>query len=377
MEHNLEKPTQLIGYSELRTDLPGGRFANVSTVRAKVVRADGTDRRELASSLITRPGSSTQFMSWSPDGGSAVILSAWESEENAAWEEEHKQFRQIEGGYLVDSCLVDIANGEVVNMTAIERVSYMNTGFFYWPNDPTRLGFQALINEEMHPFSMNIDGTGKTDMSRGPGYTYGFSSSPDGTRVSYHRNYYIHVADADGSNPVEIVTGNSFNFGPSWSPDGKWLLFLSGEHALCHPYVVKSDGTGLRKLADRGNHFGAILVLDVYDFHGGSSDCPVWSRDGQWVYYTAQMEDRYELMRVSLEGKIEQLTESEPGVLHYHPMPSPDGKWLMFGAKKDGMRQLYIARPDGTDAYPITEGRKGYASMWGSWQPNKNTESAN
>ena len=43
-------PDALIGYTEHRTDLPGGRHANVKTRRAVVVKADGTGRRVLAES---------------------------------------------------------------------------------------------------------------------------------------------------------------------------------------------------------------------------------------------------------------------------------------------------------------------------------------
>src|SRR5262249_20798983 len=42
---------QLIGFSELRTNLPGGRHANVQTMRAVVARRDGTGRTVLAEDL--------------------------------------------------------------------------------------------------------------------------------------------------------------------------------------------------------------------------------------------------------------------------------------------------------------------------------------
>ena len=35
----------LVGYNEHRSNSPGGRHANVSTNRAMVVKADGTERR--------------------------------------------------------------------------------------------------------------------------------------------------------------------------------------------------------------------------------------------------------------------------------------------------------------------------------------------
>ena len=58
---------------------------------------------------------------------------------------------------------------------------------------------------------------------------------------------------------------------------------------------MRADGTGLRKLADRGGYRGVIEFLDVPDFHGGSSDIPAWSADGTAVYYTARVGANVEL----------------------------------------------------------------------------------
>jgi Tol biopolymer transport system component len=156
---------------------------------------------------------------------------------------------------------------------------------------------------------------------------------------------------------------------PQWSPDGRWLMFLCGEHYNCHPHVVRPDGTGLRKLADRKGYRGVVAILDVPDFHGGSSDVPAWSADGSRVYYTAKVGDGTELMDVSLEGKVRQLTTSKPGVLNYQPHPSPDGKWVAFGSNRDGSRQLYVMPAEGGELFPITRVKPGWGAMWAYWQP--------
>ena len=147
------------------------------------------------------------------------------------------------------------------------------------------------------------------------------------------------------------------------------MEFLSGEHYNCHPHRVKRDGTGLRKMADRGGYKGTMLFLDVPDYHEGSSDVPSWSADSRFLYYTAQVNEAVELMRVSMDGKTEQLSHSGPGMLHYHPNASPDGKQVLFGATRDGVRQLYVANPDGSKARPFTLMKKGHAAMHGHWQP--------
>jgi TolB protein len=360
----------LIGYTELRTDLPGGRLPNVATMRAMIVRPDGADRHEMGARLADEVNSWTQFAGWSPDGTLAILGRGWESAENGAWEEEHKTFRFSADAYLYDCYLVDMETGVVNNVTAPDRVSFYNTGLFFWPNDPARLGFQALINGNSHPFQMNRDGSEKHDLTDdSKEFAYGFSASPDGSRISYHKNYQIIIADSDGRNALHVVTGNPFNFGPAWSPDGSRVVFLSGEHYNSHPYVVEADGTGLRKLADRGGYKGTIEFLDVPDFHGGSSDVPVWSRTSRGIFHTAKVGDRVELFRTSLEGLSEQLTDSPPGTLHYHPQPSPDGEWLVYGSKRDGIRQLYVMRLSDQSETRITNLTSGQAAMWAHWRP--------
>lgn len=363
-------PSQRIGYTELRTNLPGGRHANVRTMRAVVSNIDGTGRAVLAEDLAREADTWTQFAGWSPDGKTAIVGRGWQSPENARWEEEHKQFRHVKEGWLYDSYLVELASGKAENVTAVERVSFYNSGLFFWPGDATKLGFTALIDGNSHPFRMDRDGRNKLDLTKqSREFAYGFSTSPDGKRIAYHKNYQVFLANADGSDAIQIKTGRPFNFVPTWSPDGQWVLFLSGEHYNCHPHVVRADGTGLKKLADRGGYKGVIDFLDVPDFHGGSSDTPVWSTDGKAVFYTALVGKSVELFRSPLEGKPEQLTKSPDGTLHYHPQPSPDGKSLAYGAKRDGVRQLYIMRlADGAETR-ITNLQAGHAAMWAHWQP--------
>ena len=305
-----------------------------------VVRTDGTDRRKLAEEIVKEPEAWTQFAGWSPDGRQAIVSRGWQDPENARWEEEHKTFRFDSGKWLLDSYLLDMSTGNVTNLTAVDRVSHYNGGLFFLPGQ-RGLGFTPLINGISKPYVMDLDGRNKRDVSgKDAGFAYGYSASPSGKLISYHENYQIYVANADGTNKRHIATGNPFNFGPRWSPDGQWLLFVSGEHGNCHPYVVQRDGQGLKKLVDRNGYQGWVAFLDVDDFHNGSSDVPVWSADGKLVFYSAKVGNTVELFRVSLEGKIEQLTKSAAGTLHYHPEPSADGKWLMYGSKREGVRQL-------------------------------------
>ena len=112
-----------------------------------------------------------------------------------------------------------------------------------------------------------------------------------------------------------------------------------------------------------------IEFLDVFDFHHGSSDTPVWSTDGASIFYTAQVGKSVELFQATLDGKRTQLTKSADGVLHYHPQPSPDGKSITYGSKREGIRQLFVMRLADRAETRITNLKAGHAAMWPHWQP--------
>src|SRR5262249_15665283 len=190
-------PDLLIGYSGLRTDLPGGRWLNVWTMRAVVVKADGADRRVLADELTREKGYWTQFYGWSPDGKTAILLRGWESEENGKWEEEHKTFRYSSDDWLYDGYLLDLKSGKATNVTGVERVSHYNVGLGFMPGDATKLRFLALVSGVNRPFRMDLDGKNKRDIIKdSPNLVHGMSLSPDGKRGAYEtENYQVYLVN--------------------------------------------------------------------------------------------------------------------------------------------------------------------------------------
>jgi TolB protein len=364
-----ERPGYMIGYTTHRTDLSGGYFPNRVTSRAFVVNGDVSGTRQLAKELTRKPNQFAQFAGWSPDGRHAILNQGWESPENGAWEHEHGAFRFTAEHWLLDIILLDMESQKTTNLTSVERVSFYNAGLYFWPKKPKQFGFLAMIDGEQRPFRMDLDGKNKKPLSQGPGFIYGFSASPDGKRICYHKNYRLYLANADGGNARPIKNDHPFHFAPMWSPTGEWLAFLSGEHYNCHPHLIRADGTGLRKLGDRGGYRGVMETLDKPDFHSERSDIPAWSADGRWLYYTARVGKAVELMRASPDGKTEQLTRSKPGVFNYLPQVSPDSRWVAFGSTRTGVRQLYVARADGSGVYPITKVDAGWGAFHPYWRP--------
>ncbi|MDA0834309.1 MAG: hypothetical protein O2955_05905 [Planctomycetota bacterium] len=337
-------------------------------MRAVVCRSDGSDRHLVGEHLADKPDAWTQFAGWSPDGRTAIIGRGWQDPENAKWEEEHKSFRMEPGKWSLDSYLLEIDSGMLTNVCAVDRVSHYNS--VTYSVDGKKLLMTSLVGGTSKPFLMDLDGHNKQDVSGGSnGFTYGFSASPQGNKISYHESYQVYIANSDGSEKMHIDTGNSFNFGPQWSADGEWVMFVSGEHYNCHPHVVRADGSGLKKIADRGGYTGVTEFLDVPDFHGGSSDLPVWSKTGNSIYFTAKVDENIELFHIAIDGEPIRLTHSSPGTTHYHPQSSPDGNWLIYGSKRKGIRQIVVRDLADQSETQITDLAVGHGAMWPHWQP--------
>ena len=212
--------------------------------------------------------------------------------------------------------LLDLASGEATNLTAVERVSFYNSGLFFWPGDPEGSGFrrsstatripldgrrrqeQARPDERLEGIRLRLQAPGRQDASRTTRVTSCMSQMPTARTPGGSRR-----ASRSTSSPVVA---------------GRDVVSSSRRACDCHPYVVAADGSGLRKLADRGGYKGVVEFLDVPDFHGGSSDVPVWSPTGSRSS-TPRGRPNVEIFRATLDGQTERLTESPEGSLHYHP----------------------------------------------------------
>lgn len=159
------------------------------------------------------------------------------------------------------------------------------------------------------------------------------------------------------------------------APDGQKLLFTGTDPTQKavrdHLYSIQSDGTGLKVLTQG---------------HPGDHYYGKWSPDGSEIVYVnnqknhqslcapppalfppSSPEDRQaaetymncrlageELVRIQADGsQFQALTRNE--VQDTYPTWSPDGQFVAFTSKRDGNREIYVVKKDGSSPLNISK----------------------
>ncbi len=144
-----------------------------------------------------------------------------------------------------------------------------------WAPDGGSIVFTSERNGSADIFRVNPDGSRLTQLTTDPAYDDQAAFSPDSkelvfvsTRGSGTANLW--TLDLATLRAKALTSGPGGNFRPSWSPDGKWIAFSSDRgnpmpfaHGrwerlqLSDIYVVRPDGSGLKKITKSGDFCGS------------------------------------------------------------------------------------------------------------------------
>jgi Tol biopolymer transport system component len=205
----------------------------------------------------------------------------------------------------------------------------------------------------------------------------------------------LWVADAESGELARLTTATGYDAEASYSPDGEWIVFSSTRQAwerqlsdeetrlreadpafFGELYLMRADGSELRRLTDAPGYDGGPfftadgsrivwrrfsedgLTADVYtarpdgsgerritDF-GAMSWAPYEHPSGEYVLFASNKQgfSNFEIFLVDSAGLKEPVRVTYTDGFDGLPVPSPDGKTLVWTSNRHGEgAQLYRA----------------------------------
>lgn len=167
--------------------------------------------------------------------------------------------------------------------------------------------------------------------------------SKDGKFLVFNSKGLIYRIPAEGGKPELINTGFAINNNNDHgiSPDGKLLVISnqlvdkpSGENSAI--FTLSIDGGIPNQITDKSPSY----------WHG-------WSPDGKYLVYTAKRNNQFDIYRIPASGGEEvQLTNSPS---HNDGSEySTDGQYIWFNSSRTGTMQIWRMKADGSEPTQIT-----------------------
>ena len=175
--------------------------------------------------------------------------------------------------------------------------------------------------------------------------------SPDGKHIAYRRNpdrdsddADIWIMDRDGGNRRNLTNAPELsNWSPAWTPDGR-ISFASirNGNAQLELWIMDADGTSPSRVGDGWCEYASP------------------SPDGTRFVCSAAVGGSYDLVIVSDDGTRTTLTSTP--MTEFGAAWSPDGQWISFSRDLGDRWELRRIRPDGTGEAVIAD--EGVFSAW-------------
>ena len=224
--------------------------------------------------------------------------------------------------------------------------------------DGTRLAFI----HDGDVWTMDIDGTGRQQVTATPAAEATPAWSPDATRLAYvvradgGTDLEIMFRAADGSGAATQMTDNTFpDTDPAWSPP------LPGWPDGLIAFESARTGDSDRNIYVMDSGGGAVVnATPPRDYHGvpyqGHDDSPSWSPDGRIVFthtFLANAGGLPAIWTVGADGSGLARISTDPTLSSSEPAWSPDGQHVTYVGTTGTDRNIAVMAADGTGSVQV------------------------
>jgi Tol biopolymer transport system component len=248
---------------------------------------------------------------------SYIIFSAMNRPDGYGARDMYISFRRDDGSWTESINL-----GNKINTTYNDFMPFMTTDGMYF------IFTRSITNDDLYWCDTKFIDQLRSGIKKFVFLTY---------RYGYNE---ICTINADGTGFQRLTTNSSNDDTPAFSPDGEKIAFChKPDQSLPyqHLYVMNYDGSNVIQLTSEA----------------GRDYFPDWSPDGTKIAFSRYTTGSKIYVYDLTTGIETQLTFGGTGYEDNIPDWFPDGDSLLFTSGRDGIYQLYIMNPDGTNQHRV------------------------
>ncbi|MBD3270102.1 DUF5050 domain-containing protein [Candidatus Peregrinibacteria bacterium] len=235
---------------------------------------------------------------------------------------------------------------------------------FAQPANYNKIVFTSDQGGDNEIYSMNKDGTERTQLTNNTYYDALLDVSPDGTKILFTNsslgNYEIFQMDIDGSNVVNLTnnSANDWNFNTAvYSPDGSKVYFVTDRTGNDEIFSMNSDGTNPVNLTNNSADDTRIAL----------------SPDGSEIFFITRRVSfsNPEVFKMNSDGS-NPVNISNDTLINGDPALSNDGTKVVFNSRTGTNTDIFVANSsDGSGRLQLTN-RPNLCDFGGVFDPNDN-----